>query len=402
MAVTSQRFDSDLAGTRPVFRRDLTTYACYFLLALLTLFMAMLGPLTPALMSDLGLGFKQASLHSVAQASGIAVTGAVGERFVRRLGRNGCVHLSLLLLCSGNLLVCLATHPAMSMTGAFVVGCGAALTLTASNAALAERHGVNTGIAYGEANIIAYLGIVTAPAVVSLLTVYGNWRWTFVVAISVTLLFALVFRTASYGAAPNAMRREEASKLGFAYWCFWGFLAASIAAETTLLFWTAAYFDKQLGWAREAALMASLAFPAGSLVARSMGVFLVRRIPVQQLVLPTIAVGAAGFLLFRFGGSGPVALVGLAVAGFGMGNLYPFGITLAMGAAGGNRDTATARVSLASAAAMISAPLIVGAIADHADLATAFAVVPIYLTLAAIVTVIGLRRQAPASVSAGG
>jgi len=376
---------------RPV-QRDLTTFACYFLLALLTLFLAMPGPLTPALMRDLGLGFTQASLHSVAQAAGMAVTGATGERFVQRFGRNGCVRLSLVLLSTGFVLLCSAVHPAMSLTGAFLMGCGGSLTLMAANAAMAERHSAHASIVFGEANVIAYLGIVAAPGIVSLMTAFAHWRWTVLVSLSAVLVFLAFFHRAEFGAPPARRRSVERRPLGFAYWCFWCLLMTSVAAEGTLLIWTAAYFERQLGWASELALLASMTFPAGVFVARATGVLLVRRFPVRRLVLPTIALSVAGFLLFRYGGAGALALAGLVIAGFGMGNLYPFGITLALAATEGDRDTATARVSLASAVSMITLPLIVGSIADRSDLATAFAAVPVCLALAAIATVVGLGR----------
>lgn len=390
--VTSQRFDPDPSGRQPAFQRDLTTFACYFLLALLTLFMAMIGPLIPALMTDLKLDFTQASLHSVAQAAGMAVTGAIGERLALRLGRTVCVRLSLALMSAGIVLLCLATHPAMSLGGAFAIGCGASLILMAANSAMAERHGSQAGVAFSEANVIAYLGIIAAPGVVSLLTVYGHWRWTFLASVGAAAAFAFIFRTAEFGAPRVAARAEARAPLGFAYWCFWGLLMTSVSAENIFLIWTAAYFETEAGWARPSALLASMAFPAGILMARMLGVALVRRFPVRQLVLPVIFVGVAGFLLFRFGESPAAVLIGLAIAGFGMGNLYPFGITLAMAAAGGDRDTATARISLASAASMISAPLIVGTIADHIDLAAAFGVIPVYLAMASVAFALGIRR----------
>jgi len=69
----------------------------------------------------------------------------------------------------------------------------------------------------------------------------------------------------------------------------------------------------------------------------------------------------------------------MVVAGLGVTNLYPLTMTLALGAASRQIDLASARLSLAVGLAGMSAPYLLGWIADQVGLMRAFAIAPIFL-----------------------
>jgi MFS family permease len=374
------------------FKRDAATVACYALLAVLTVHLAMIGPLMPSLMADLGIDFTTASFHSVALAIGMAVTGGVGERVPHHVGRDGAIRLGLASFSGGLILICLAPHLVVSLPGAFLVGCGSCLVLMAAPAMLVERHGAQVAHAFGEANVIAYLGILAAPAIVSLAILAGSWRLAFIAPAVICLFYVAAFRGVRFGSPTGPGTVRSKANLGFAYWCFWGLLFTSVSAENIIVIWSASYYEKQLGLERDAALWASMAYPLGMLLSRIAGIWLVRRFHAGQMTLPSLTIALLGALLFSWGGAPWLAMAGLFITALGMGCLYPFGITLAMASVSGNIDTATARISLASAFSMITAPFLVGALADRFDLAAAFLSVPVYLLCAIAVTALGLSR----------
>jgi MFS family permease len=111
----------------------------------------------------------------------------------------------------------------------------------------------------------------------------------------------------------------------------------------------------------------------------------------------SLAVTAAGFVLFWLAGLPAPAIAGLFACGLGLANLYPLSLALAMAAAPGHGDTANARVGLLGGVIVIAAPYLLGSLADHVGLRAAFTVEPALIGACAVLLLAGLRlTQHPA------
>lgn len=361
------------------FVRDPATLACYAFLGLLTSSYGLIGPLMPSLRTALDLSYQQGAYHTSAMSIGTVATGLMGPAIRRAIGRRGCVLATLVLMSAGVVLLCTAVHLSMSLTAGVCLGASIALAILVCPAVFAERHARNVGIANSEANFIAYLGIFLVPAVVSLTSGLVGWRWSFVLPVLAYWLYWLLARGVDFGQAVETGGGSSAAHLPAAYWCYWLFLGFSVACEFCMVVWGTSYLESVSGLRRDQALFASMIFPAGMLLGRLAGTFLMRRFPAAQQALPIVVCSALGVWLFLSSANPVIAMTGLFITGLSMANLYPVGITLALMAAGPARDAASARASLASGVASLAAPLIIGAVADRAGLAIGFKTIFVFL-----------------------
>ena len=75
-------------------------------------------------------------------------------------------------------------------------------------------------------------------------------------------------------------------------------------------------------------------------------------------------------------------LAGLAVIGLGIGNLFPFALAVCVALAPDRAQLASSRAVMAGSAAVLLAPLTIGALADATSITSALLVVPVMLALA--------------------
>jgi len=149
-----------------------------------------------------------------------------------------------------------------------------------------------------------------------------------------------------------------------------------VALEMTMLLWSPAYLEQVAGLPRATAVTAAAAFPAAMLLGRSAGIVLVRRVAPAILYPATICLIAPGFLAFWGGFAAPVAVFGLFLAGLAVALLYPLSLSFAVGAAGPAGNAASARSGFAAGTAVLTAPIALGALADHVGLSRAYLIAP--------------------------
>jgi len=378
------------------FVRDPQTLAVYVLLALLTSGYGIIGPLMPFLRAELGLTFTQGSYHTVALAVGTMAIGLGGQRLVAALGRGHSIALTLVLMAVAQVMMTQARILPVSLAASVLFGATVALSICVVPAVMSERHGPRLGLAIAEANTIAYLGVLVVPGIVSMSEAAIGWRWSFALPVAAYGLYWLSIRRLDFGVARPPVKGPAAGRLTAAYWWYWTMLTLGISAEFGLMVWGASFLETVAALPRDLALWASMIFPLGMVAGRIVGTLIMRHHPARRLALPTLALAMAGVLLLVLTERVLISGAGLFLAGMGIANLYPVGITLAMQAAPDAADAAAARASLASGSAILFAPLVLGAIADSAGLAAAFAVIPVLLVLAGFSLLAGHRA---ASVS---
>jgi MFS family permease len=105
----------------------------------------------------------------------------------------------------------------------------------------------------------------------------------------------------------------------------------------------------------------------------------------------SLAVTAAGFVLFWLAGLPALAIAGLFFCGLGLANLYPLSLAITLAAAPRHGDTANARTQLLGGVIVIAAPYLLGSLADHLGLRAAFTVEPVLIGACALLLLAGLR-----------
>jgi fucose permease len=89
-----------------------------------------------------------------------------------------------------------------------------------------------------------------------------------------------------------------------------------------------------------------------------------------------------GFLLFWLGQSATINIVGLFITGLGIANLYPLTLSIAIGLAADQSNQASARASLGVGTALLTAPLLLGWLADRFSLQQAYGMVIVVIVVA--------------------
>ncbi len=381
-------------------RREPVTFIAYATAAYFTLVLNVIGPALPHLRAELGLRYAEAALHTSAFALGMMLCGLFGERVVRLLGRRRAVWIGAVGMAVGLTLLVFAPTAPIGIAGCGLMGLVGTLQLVVMPAVISERHGDSRVIAFSEQNIVAMLGALIAPLAVAAAVAAGSWRIAGVVGWIGAIAMALLFLRVQFPATPPPPPRGEATLPG-RYWALWSLLLLTVATEFCMMVWGPSYLEAVLGLPRDMAVVAGAAFPLGMVLGRVAGTLLLRRVPEERLVLPSIALAFCGFLLFWKAPAALLALAGLLVAGLGIANLYPCGIALALASAGRATTAAAARASLGSGFAILSAPLALGALADTVGLALAYAVVPFLLAGAAAAFALSRRPTATAPAKAG-
>jgi hypothetical protein len=117
-------------------------------------------------------------------------------------------------------------------------------------------------------------------------------------------------------------------------------------------------------------------------------------VSLPRLAALALAVSAAGVAVLWAAHTPVSAAAGLLLAGVGVGNLFPLGLALAVSTAPGLATLASARVTAVASVAVLTAPLLVGGLADAVEITSALVVVPVCLAVAGGTLVVSSRRRA--------
>jgi fucose permease len=365
--------------------RSPITLCCYLVLAYFTFMLTLQATVVPFLKSDLALSYRAAGLHASAIAVGAILVGLFGERLARRIGRRSALMLGVLGCIAGALLLAAAPHPAVSILGCALIGLGGSLLPTVAFAIFADIHGTNRNIVINESAALNYGLAMLAPLLTGLcLWLSLGWRGALIIGAVLGGLVIMTCRVVGVPEAGKAPAGMGTAKLPAAFWVYWAAMTFGIAIEYSILLWASEYLERVIGLEKAQAASGAAAFMLGMFIGRASGSVWVRFVPVEQLLVGQLAVTLVGFLIY-WGVSQPAAAIaGLLVLGIGVSLLFPLTVGLAMGAAGPASDKASARSTIAFGVALLTMPLLLGGLADHAGLRNAHWLVPI-LILATLV-----------------
>ncbi|MFF7633498.1 MFS transporter [Kitasatospora sp. NPDC008050] len=387
----------------PPFVRDGKTRLAYGGLSVYAYALYALGPLLPLLRHDFRLSYSMMSAHSTVFAAGAILANALIERLTGAFGYRRVFWTSLGTLVLGAALLAVGPSVAVTLSAAAVMGVSGALVQTTVLAVLAQHHGPLRERAIVEANAGASAAALVAPLVIGACQAAGvGWSPSMLLPLVIAggLYLTLGQETLRPRRSPTG-EAAPAGRLPAAYWLLAALAGVVVGAEFCLVFYGSPQLTSSIGLTDGQAATAMSLFYGGELLGRLAGSRLsATRATTTQLVLVSLAVTVVGFLLLWTSGSTVIALAALLVTGLGIANLFPLTLSLAVAAARGRTDQATARVQLIVAVSIMLAPLILGTLSDHFGVRRSFAVEGVLLTAAVVLLLLGTaaRRGRPARV----
>ncbi len=381
--------------------RDELTRLAYLMLGLWGFLLYALGPALPALRKQLDVSRATVSLHTTLIAVGAITVGLVGDRFVVGIGRRRAFWVAATAVSLCALGFALGGRIEITLPVAVLFGFSGALLVAIIQAALADRHGTLGPAAIVESNALAAALGATAPLAVAVAILLGSdWRAVFVAASVLAVpALALAYASVCFPAAPELPHDHETA-LPRGYWFYWLSLLFFVAIEFCVVFWSTDYLESERNLSASSAAAAASVFLVGMATGRFAGGWLARRFVPERLLVAALLVAAGGFVVFWLVPAAPAAVAALAVTGAGVSLLYPLGLALAIRAAGGRTDAASARAAFATGIAVGVAPFVLGALADAAGLRTAYAIVPLLIAVGAVT--LGVARRAEAATQPAG
>lgn len=374
------------------FTRTRTTWLLYLLLAFYGYFLNIFGPITPFLKDELSLSYTVSSLHFSAFALGMIGAGLVGYRVIGRLGRTRSLWVGAVGISLGALLLIAGRDPVVTIGASFLMGLVGSLILAIVPSALSDQYGALRAVAFAEGNVISSIVGAAAPALVGwfALTAFG-WRAALVTGALAMGVLWIGFRRVGLPPAHAPSGETGQGHLPMRYLIYWVGLVAVVSIEFCMIFWSADYLEIGLGMPKAGAAQAVSLFLVGMIVGRLVSSRLVQRFSSPQVVIGSLVITTAGFLIY-WGAVSPTAGVsGLLITGLGVAGLYPLFLSLALGVARESTDRASALASLASGVAIFLLPLILGRLADAVGIRSAYAVI-VMLVAVAFVIIVGTGR----------
>jgi predicted MFS family arabinose efflux permease len=372
------------------FVRDRLTWLAYAMLAYIGFSQSILGPLMPFLRTELRLNYTLGGFLPATLATGLILSGLISDGLARRWSRRVVFWLGSLGLAAGVVLLTLSYRFESALVAVLAMGTCSSLTQVMIQAILSDRHAERRSIALTEANVAASLSTTITPLVIGSLQSMGlGWRMVPVLVVIFLALLALTFYRQAIPDRPvaGAQSAQEGGHLPAAFWLYWIVLFFVVAVEMSVVVWATDFLDSVAGLNRTDAVLGYSAFPAAMLVGRIAGSSLTRRSSSLTLLLIALGITLVGFPLFWLTRLPALNILGLFVTGLGIANMYPLTLSIAIGLARDQSNLASARVSMGVGTALLTAPLLLGWLADRLSLQLAYGMVVILMVAALAIVV---------------
>lgn len=386
----------DGESRRAAFTRDAPTLLGYGAVAAYAFWLYAFGPALALLRTELHFSYALIGVYSALWSAGAALIGVSFAVIARRLHRAALLWIAAAGATAGAGLFTVAHTAAVTLLGTALLGFAGTTMLTCAQAMLSDQHGERRDRALTEANIGAGACAVLAPLLLGLLQgTPASWRAAMSLPVLLLAGLYLRYRHAPLPAGPAVRRATGRARLPLSCWLLATLVAVGVAVEFCLV-----YFGAELltgtGLRTAQAATAMSGFYLGILGGRTAAGWLTRRAGrAVPLLWASLAVTAAGFLLFWLAGRPVPAIAGLFVCGLGVANLYPLSLAITLAAAPGNGDIANARTQLLIGALDVAAPYLLGSLADRVGLHAAFAIEPVLIGMSAVLLLAGLRAARP-------
>lgn len=376
--------------------RQPATWFGYFLIATQIYLFNVQGNVIPLLQTEFGLTYGEVSLHSVAIALGVILTGLYGYLVTSRLGRRYSLWLGGLGIASGALLMAMSQALWMSVTGCFVIGLSAGVISGTVAAVIADIHRHQKEQAFSEQAIVAYTFAIFGPLVTGLFVSAGlGWRGSVLVGAVAGVLLVVMFRNAVIPPAPATWARSGRTRLPAAFWAYCTLLGTTCALEYSVLFWGPAFLERVVGLPTAAAATGVAGFFVGVLAGRIALRLLAQHLSPHTILLAAFAIGAVGFVLYWAIATPWAAIAGITLLGLCVAPQYPLTMALGLGVAKDANDIAALRLTLSFGLSILIAPWVLGRLADIVGLKMAHLTLPVLIaaSLVAFLAAGALERR---------
>lgn len=366
----------------------------------------LLGPALPLITDELRLGYSAGgSIFTLSSAGFLAGSLLVASAF-RRFGLR-----ALVLVSAGTLLPLLyltslvPSFPLLLVTVGVTGVAGGALT-TLVNAGVSDLASSTRAASLSLLNVSFGLGALLAPLFAGLvISRTGDWKpmyqFTCVLVLGLLLLAALSLpastATATATASTNPWRAllNRAGVIAFTT----VFLAAAV--EWGFAYWAATYFNDVVGAGKALAANMAALFWAGMLTGRlAFGSLLRTADPRRTVTVCAIAAIAAGVILAVNAGV-VVSVVGAVALGASLAAIIPSLLALAIDARPHDSGTISGILMFASGGGSLTAPAVVGIVAEQASLVLAVWAFPVLALLLMAVHVAGSPATALGTATVG-
>lgn len=363
------------------FSRDRFTWLAYLLVAFFAYLQAAWGPLMPFLRAELQLSYTVAGLHFSAFALGMVVAGLSSRQVKAQWGNWFAIWGGAAGMAGAVLLLVVSHTVVLTILSAWLMGLLGSVLKNTVQANITELHDHHRTTALTEMSAVGSASAGLVPLVIGGFTQVG-WGWRPALAVAAIALVGIFwqFRRVSPSVAPSTLAPSDASAtLPRSFWGYWVTLFFGVAIGYCLTYWGADFLSTVVGLARSDAASAMSAFLFAGMFGRAAGSQLSRWIPDECLVIGAIAVTTVGFLVLWLAPVAWLNLVGLVITGVGAANFYPLLLSAAISTAAPQPTRATARLSISAGLAILTAPLLLGWIADQMHLGQAFGFVLVLL-----------------------
>ena len=377
--------------------RSSYTWLAYGMLGFYAYMQASLGPAMPFLREELNLSYTVAGLHISLFALGMSIAGFTGERITARLGRYWTFWLGGLGMVIGAIILVSVHIPVLTLSASFVMGLLGTYTLIMIQATLADEFGQQRAVALTEANIVASIFAASSPAIIGLgIGLFDDWRLVFWVGVAFWLLAYVARRTVDLPQRKKLKVPSDKSSdepLPRLFWLYWLTLFAAVAVEWSVISWTPNFLIDHMQLLPETASLAMTFFFVAIIVGRFVGSILARHYRALYLLLLAQGIAIIGFPFLWLSDSVALTYFGLTLVGLGVANLFPLGLATASNIGEEYADKASSRVSQAAGLAILTAPFVLGNLADGIGIFMAYGVGLALLVVQPMIVLFGLRAE---------
>jgi MFS family permease len=330
-----------LASTPQVqFRRDRLTWVAYAVLAWFAYLQAAPGLVIPHLREELGLSYAVGGLLVAAFAVGSMSAGLAAARIEQVLGRGRLLWSAAAVLAVGTAGLVAAPSAVLTVGAALVMGIGGGLLLVVIQALLVDHHGRHGAVAVAEANVAASASYVLLIGALSLVAaLQGSWRLALLASLVVPVLLWSRNRRLPIAAPPPSA--DAGGRLPRVFWVGAAMLVCTTAAEWCVTTWSATFAQDAVQLSADAAVTVMAGFYGAVLAGRVVGSRLARRHDPAHLLAVALAVSAVGFAVLWPATTITQAVLGLALLGLGLGNLFPMALAVTVALAPGQSARAS-------------------------------------------------------------
>ena len=355
-------------------------FACYVAFAALGWFLNGFGSILPDLEDDIG---ERASLYPLLPGAVLLVSGILVVRRHRtaepRADHPRSVVIGSVSLAASVVVMGVTRWQVLSLLGALAAAISAAYLIRLLPAVLATIRPADTERVMMRSNAYSSVAAISAPLAIGASIALGaGWLPGMVVPLAIAAV--AVGRTArpASGDASRTHRIEHddvAVPPMATWWREWAVLTMCIVVEFCFVYFAATYLHDELGLSTAASAAGAAAWGVGM----SIGRFAVSTWPPPRSVVPSVIVIGAGFAMLWGVALPAVAITGIGIAGLGAAPLYPSRMTALLDRFPASPEQGSARGSLASGVALVSAPALMAGLREAFDVRAAYLVVPLLL-----------------------